>query len=1039
MLAHHPITGKEIRVIQTDASMWKEHKTLAVGTSQMYDTVASEGTPTYFVQITPASKKEILDASRSSKLLFISQDAIAGTGGIGTKDFRALQLQNVISLEEINKLYPHIREAWDGTFEDAVVMIAGLMRYRKIAGLCPMPPGRAQTLGLTEATSKPYRIWWITQYYVPEKPKRSKEIRTCLERNMESKLIDRIVLMNEKKEELPTGGRVTLEERVLGKRLTYADVIRAAADFPADVICVFANADICIDDESWRQLWQVNMENKFLAILRYDVPESGLTEDAKIFGPRADSQDTWAIRVEDIRTRGASTIAKGLDFPFGKMGCDNAVALEMLRQKFLVVNPCLSLKTWHFHSSGVRGYEANDVLDRPVFHYVNPSGFHDLQPMFAFEKNAIANANTEEPIVLGVTNPVSLIRQVCGGASTKWLMAANKRAPNPMKLEDANLITPGREFVVGAKNVFSTAGGLAYTKNRLLIGAAPRAQKLWSTATMSALTPTLECKRGLITPWPKGAEKSREIYILRYLSKILRLVPEGASRLVEGGWEFFCPEERRVTEALESFTWDAVKLPVIKYEDDMALWCEDARILPVSECEEVLVEDVEALRGSLRGWKKSADTPRLRIVIVEDDKVLDDSLVRELEDALEGSFDVKVVYPDRTSAHRITDCFSGAWGVIVRSGLEACGWNWVLPEGGIVLEVSIDGDTSGLEVSAAAGLKHRFVDRSKDAILKEVWREEELWKLVRGAGGEDAETLPIVWLPRTDLEGYFAHPGDSFREMVRLWGKAGLCRVREHPTATMVWWGEVGRGGVLLYDRPNHDWRLAAPMSEKEWKFALFGNPKVPAGRTDSSPWFFWPRRPALVEEIVEQGSFPSWEKRTESLVFYGKTENKVQEKRRTTADWSSACSDWIMVTGNETQRVIQGTTTITDKCPAGQYPFTHSEYLLKLADSRFGLCLAGYGYKCHREIECMAMGCVPICAPEVDMNSYAVPPVEGVHYLRVNSPEEAREKVASVSKEAWEVMSAAGQAWWKENCSVQGSFALTLKLVSQQNGNARI
>ena len=1038
MLAHHPVTGKEIREIKTDASMWKEHKTLAVGASQMYDTVASEGTPTYFVQITPASKKEILDASRSSKLLFISQDAIAGTaliGGIGVKEFRELQLQNVISLEEINKLYPHIGGAWDGTFEDAVIMIAGLMRYRKIAGLpmSPMSPmlARAQGLGLTEATSTPYRIWWLTQYYVPEKPKRRKEIRTCLERNMESKLIDRIVLMNEKKEELPTGGQVPIEERVLGKRLTYADVIHAAAEFPADVICVFANADICIDDESWRQLWQVNMENKFLALLRYDVPESGRTEDAKIFGPRADSQDTWVVRVEDILKRGASTIAKGLDFPFGKMGCDNTVALEMLRQKFLVVNPCLSLKTWHFHSSGVRGYETNDVIDRPIFHYVHPSGFHDLQPMFTFEK--VANANIQEPIVLGVTNPVSLIRQVRGGASTKWLMAANKRAETPMKLEDANLITPGREFVVGAKNVFSTANGLAYTKDRLLIGAAPRAQNVWSTATMSALTPTLECKKGLITPWPKGAEKSRVIYLLRYLSKILRLVPEGASRLVEDGWEFFCPEERLVTEALESFTWNAAKLPVIKYEDDMALWCEDARILPVSECEAVLAEDIAALRGSLRGWKKSVNTERLRIVIVEDDKVLDDSLVRELEEVLEGSFDVKVVYPERSSAHRITDCFSGAWGVICCSGLEACGWNWILPEGeGVVLEVSIDGDTAGLEVSAAAGLKHRFVERSKDAILKEVWREEESWKLAKGTAGTGCtgtgctggETLPIVWMPRADLEGYFAHPGDSFREMVRLWGKAGLCRVREHPTATMVWWGEVGRGevgrgevgrgGVLLYDRPNHDWRLAAPTVEKEWKMALFGNPKVPSGRADSSPWFFWPRRPALVEEIVEQGSFSSWEKRTGSLVFYGKTENKVQEKRRSTADWSSACSEWSMVNGTE------------------PYPFTHSEYLLKLADSRFGLCLAGYGYKCHREIECMAMGCVPICAPEVDMNSYAVPPLEGVHYLRVNSPEEAREKVASVSKEAWEVMSAAGRAWWKENCSVQGSFALTQKLVSQ-------
>ncbi len=1000
MLAHHPITGKEIRVIQTDASMWKEHKTLCVGASQIYDTVASEGAPTYFVQIAAASKKELLDASRSSKLLFVSQEAIAA---IGAKEFRALQIQNVIGLEEIHKLYPQCGDAWDGTFEDAAVMIAGLMRYRRIAGLGVSE--RRKSLGLTGVTETPYRIWWVTQYYTPDKAKRRREIRTCLERNMESRLIERIVLLNEKKEELPATGRVPVEERILGKRLTYADVIRAAADFPPDVICVFANADICIDDESWRQLWQINMEGKFLALLRYDVPESGDTSSAKIFGPRADSQDTWIIRVEDILKKGASTIAKGLDFHFGRMGCDNAVALEMLRQKFLVVNPCLSLKTWHFHSSGVRNYEVQDVLERPMFHYVHPSGFHDLQPVFTFEKDE----------VLGVTNPASLMRQVRGGAAAKWLMAANKRASvgsTPMKLEDANLVTPGREFVVAAKNVFSTAGGLAYTKDRLLIGSAARAQKIWSTATMSALTPTLECKRGLIAPWPASAENSREAYVLRYLSKILRLVPEGAAMLAEQGWEFFCPEDKLVTEALESFKWNAAKLPVVKYEDDMALWCGEARVLPVSDTDAILAEDVAALRSNLRGWKKNVNPGRLQIIIVEDEKILDDSLVRDLEEVLERAFDVKVVYPGRSSAHRITDCFAGAWGVICRSGLEACGWNWVLPEGGIVMEVGADGREEGLEVSAAAGLQHRFVERSKDAILEEVWREEETWKLASGSG-EGGESLPIVWLPRADLEGYFSHPGDSFREMVRLWGRKGLCRVKEHPTATMVWWGEVGAKGVLLYDRPNHDWRLAAPMVEKEWKFALFGNPKVPSARTDASPWFFWPRRPELVEEIVEGGSLPSWEDRKGGLVFYGKTENKVQEKRRSQADWEKACAEWVMVKG------------------ADPYPFTQSEYLLKLAGSRFGLCLAGYGLKCHREVECMAMGCVPVCAPEVDMDSYAVPPVEGKHYLRAASPEDAWAKVEAMSKEDWEAMSAAGQSWWRENCSAAGSFALTSKLVS--------
>jgi hypothetical protein len=116
-------------------------------------------------------------------------------------------------------------------------------------------------------------------------------------------------------------------------------------------------------------------------------------------------------------------------------------------------------------------------------------------------------------------------------------------------------------------------------------------------------------------------------------------------------------------------------------------------------------------------------------------------------------------------------------------------------------------------------------------------------------------------------------------------------------------------------------------------------------------------------------------------------------------------------------------------------YPFTQHEYLEKLGQAKFGLCLAGYGYKCHREVECMALGCVPLCAPEVDMDSYAVPPVEGVHYIRVESPEDALAKAAAVSEEDWKKMSTAGVQWWRENCSVAGSFALTKRLIEQNGG----
>ena len=114
------------------------------------------------------------------------------------------------------------------------------------------------------------------------------------------------------------------------------------------------------------------------------------------------------------------------------------------------------------------------------------------------------------------------------------------------------------------------------------------------------------------------------------------------------------------------------------------------------------------------------------------------------------------------------------------------------------------------------------------------------------------------------------------------------------------------------------------------------------------------------------------------------------------------------------------------------KYPFTQKEYLEKLASARFGLCLAGYGLKCHREVECMAMGCVPLVAPDVDMDAYADPPVAGIHFIRVTTPEEARDVAAKMSKESWEKMSEACHAWWKKNCSCEGSFKLTQELISE-------
>ena len=94
---------------------------------------------------------------------------------------------------------------------------------------------------------------------------------------------------------------------------------------------------------------------------------------------------------------------------------------------------------------------------------------------------------------------------------------------------------------------------------------------------------------------------------------------------------------------------------------------------------------------------------------------------------------------------------------------------------------------------------------------------------------------------------------------------------------------------------------------------------------------------------------------------------------------------------------------------------------------------MPGYGPKCNREIECMAVGTVPVVAPDVDMDKYVVPPQEGVHYLRLKgTTKEAVEalNLASMTEDKWLAMSAACHQWWLENASAEGLWNRTQELL---------
>jgi len=267
-----------------------------------------------------------------------------------------------------------------------------------------------------------------------------------------------------------------------------------------------------------------------------------------------------------------------------------------------------------------------------------------------------------------------------------------------------------------------------------------------------------------------------------------------------------------------------------------------------------------------------------------------------------------------------------------------------------------------------------------------------------------------IYLPNI-TSGLHSHKGDSFRELVKQWKKLNLINVIE-TNEPFIWWNEVG--DILLYDRPTLEWLEQSPQ---KYESALFGNNLLQTA--NSYPWIFWARHPLNLENL----KLLPYEKREFNTVFIAKVENEVQAGFRDPKKWKSHIDFFDLIIEE-----------------AGKpYKYTNSEYIDLLRYSKYGLCLRGFGPKCHREVELMACGTVPIITPDVDIDNYYNPPIEGTHYIRVSKPEDISKKINSITQEKWEQMSKACVLWYNDNCSVQGSFNTTNEIINNLKTDKKI
>ena len=1023
MLARHPKTGAPIRIMTSNSSTWKNQKTLVwldgsesstipwnrwdVGASSLvaWNQLTAKGIKVDVCYLSGSIQEcvEWLEAghAESCKIIGVPQSVIEA---ITFKKLAEIGITNMVCMEETLVLYPYIDTVWDGSEQYARVVLSLILQYGKTFPVSHTSHSViANVLGLCiqEILQTPSPLYLITQYYKPSKSARAKEIDYTLKMNNECKYIDKIILLNESMHTLPVESDKIVQYNI-SDRLRFDIVLKWIYDsVPDDALVCIANSDIYLDD-SWRALNSVSMDSVFFALLRWDDTEN--SESPKLFGPRADSQDSWVVSARSVKARTWNW--ESLRFPFGQGGCDNAFTVEMLRQKFLVINPCMTLITHHVHSSGYRTYDPTDVVEKPTYMYVNPSGIHDLNPITSF-----------------VTKPYKAVECMTCPLTLKGTITSAQKATLLTMLSkdlDAPLVDGGATYtnftlpLYNFKNVFQLPTGLLRTYTSILVGPSMAAANAWSNEEVSITSASVPIEVGLVAPCPDVIAKSPVRYLLEYMGKIF-VLRASASDAKKGEW--LGAKIPEIMEALKVFTWDEDVIPVIERTPNFQSWCKKAYTWMSEDGNKALVTraEIEALREALYGWTEN--TVKRRVVCIVDDVWITDSVVTALENALNPSIELSCIYSKTSISSKIA-LMNGAWGLIVyggRNSVERWGCLWALPKNAYVWEVQaeIAPSLELYQTSVNASLNHRFhiVPRStptQNDILRTIEGITYMCLNEATSSSLQESKKPQILMPHKDTKGFFAHAGDSFREMVSIWAERGYVDIVEIQGLENIWLNSVGH--TLLYDRPTLEWLKASCQSERVYKKALFGNPAP--SEPNSLAWSFWPRRPRLLEDLVAQGVGNS-DDRSLGLVFYGRSENAVQRSKRLDS-WSTVCSEFIHVIGDK------------------PYPFSQRGYLMRLSNAKWGLCLAGYGSKCHREIECMAMGCVPVVSPEVDMTNYANPPVEGLHYFRVSVPSDV-EKIRDISESKWKKCSEACRDWWKANASAEGFWKLTQQL-SEKN-----
>ena len=327
-------------------------------------------------------------------LVFVSRAVASTAASVGQ-----IRAENFIILDEMHKTYEHIGYNWNGSMDDALIMIA-LLQKANYAICCAenVAANRliaAKRYGIeTMDKFEPEPLIVYTQSYKIERGMRRRELMESLNRNANNPYVDEIVVFadgvqNIQMERITEAVRSKIRIVPSTPLKTIRDILAyIASEQKTGFACIMK--EDCFLDGSVGHIWGMDLRDGCLALSRDDYKEERTPRDMPTMQP--DNQEAWIMRAEDIASREFLNVEIRLG---GAMLYQMAFNTLLLKAKFVLRNPSAHIKVHHHHESGIHVGKKLPPPILDVFVQVAPTQLQDREMVLNMRPYALMDSGKQ--------------------------------------------------------------------------------------------------------------------------------------------------------------------------------------------------------------------------------------------------------------------------------------------------------------------------------------------------------------------------------------------------------------------------------------------------------------------------------------------------------------------------------------------------------------------------------------------------------------------------------------------------------------------